>query len=73
MSIRQKENIDTFPSHTDVLFRCNFDGQISTIVRRIFFDVISMSEKSTSFFGNFDEQNIYVVSMYFSRPDFNGR
>ena len=38
--IRQRENIDEFPGHFDLLFRCNFDEQKTDVVGC--FDVLSL-------------------------------
>ena len=49
-SIPWKPNLDEFPRCVHVLFRRNFDGQnIHVVPTLLFFDVISLVEKSTSF------------------------
>lgn len=70
MPIRQKENIDKFPRHSDTLFQYNFDGQkidvTSTYLLQCNFDERKIDVVSIYFVRrNFDEQNISVVSMYF--------
>ena len=51
--IQQKENLNKFPCHFDVIFRCNVNGQKIEVVL------------AYSVWRNFDEQNIDVVLIYF--------
>ena len=48
-SIRRRPNVDEFPRHFYVLFRCNFADQKIHVVSTYFFDVFSLIEKSTFF------------------------
>ena len=69
-SIYKKENINKFPHHFDVVFRCNFDGWKIDVVSTYFlpcnFDEQKIDVFSTYFIRrNFDERYINVVSIYF--------
>ena len=48
MSIRQRSNLDKFPRHFLILFRCNFaDQKVHVVSRYFFFNLILLVEKST--------------------------
>ena len=54
-SIRRRPDFDEFPRHLHALFRCNLADPKIHLVPRIFFDVISMLEKSKLFLLTFFE------------------
>ena len=61
MSIRQRSNLDKFPRHFLILFRCNFADQKVHVVSRYFFQ------------PNFASRKIDIVSTYLLRCNFDGR
>ena len=72
-----EKNIDNFPRHFDVFFRCNFGRRkidvASTYFLRCNFDERKIDVILMYFVRrDFDEQNIDVVSMYYFQSDFDG-
>ena len=61
MSIRQRSNLDKFPRHFLILFRCNFADQKVHVISRYFFQ------------PNFASRKIDIVSTYLLRCNFDGR
>ena len=59
-SICQRPNLDKFPSHFHVLFRCNFADRKIHVASKYFFRC------------NFAGRKIHVVSTYFFRRNFSG-
>ena len=77
-SIRRITNLEKFPLHFHVLFRCNFAGRIIHVVSTYFLGVTSLVEKPmllprTFSLCNFNGQKIHVVSKYFFRCNFCSR
>ena len=60
-SIRRRPNLDEFPRHFHVLFRCNFASLKIRVVSTYFFRC------------NFDGRKIHMVSTYLFRCNFYGR
>ena len=48
-SIHGKQNIDKFPRHFGLLFRCTLIQEKWTLFRRTFFDLVLMGRKLTPF------------------------
>ena len=77
-SIRRRPNLDEFPRHFFVLFRCTLAGRkihvVSTYFFRCNFDGQKIHVVSTYFYScNFDGWKIYVVSTYFFWCNLSGR